>query len=481
MSKTRPRDRKSPHLIALFLFTLFSAGGCEYLWDLFPREERVIQKVYETYRKSLKAGDIQRLKDVLVSEKASSLEGPQAAEMLQIIQAFAELPVTISETRIAGETAVLTAQAETEDGLLKGEIHFRRENKAWRLLEEKWDMTIHPRRVILKGGDKTSVFEPLEEPLLSMEWPYDRPESSLVTPPNPTVRIRATLKGHGDAVTGLAFHPDGNWLISSSYGDFTIRLWDLKEEKEVSVVKSNHRPTGIAITPDGTMLIIVDVYGNITFLPILGSDLGTPEVIRAEVGSAGSIAISPNGKLFSIASFDRIVTIGNVMDRTLIRKIETLEPMRAVRFSPSGQILAASTKTNKFILLNLQTGEGRSYTVSKVDKNSDVGSIAFSPSGKWLATGHMDSSIALWNLDLYKEAHNFFVPNQSTWCVAFSPDSKVLATALQGGEIHLWDVASGRLHGGLRGHTAGARVLAFSPDGKNLASGGEDKSILLWR
>ena len=228
-------------------------------------------------------------------------------------------------------------------------------------------------------------------------------------------------------------------------------------------------------------MIIVDAYENLTFLPILGSDFGTPQVIRADVGKGGSIAISPNGKLFSTASFDKIVTIGNVADRTLIRKIETPEPMRAVRFSPSGQILAASTKTNRFILLNLQTGEGRSYTVSKVDKNSDVGSIAFRSSGKWLATGHMDSSISLWNLDLYKEGHNFFVPNQSTWFVAFSPDSKVLATGQQGGDIHLWDVASGRLHGGLRGHTAGVRVLVFSPDGKTLASGGEDKNILIWR
>jgi len=44
-------------------------------------------------------------------------------------------------------------------------------------------------------------------------------------------KLRATLKGHTDAVVAVAFSPDGMTLASASY-DGTLKLWDMTTGKE---------------------------------------------------------------------------------------------------------------------------------------------------------------------------------------------------------------------------------------------------------
>ena len=480
--------QKGMILISMTCF-LAVLGGCDFLSGVFSKvsaifisDEKEVQEAYMEYLNAKNTGDIESLKKLIVQEKARELEGEKAAQMLKVVQAFSPAVVAITGTQISGDRATLTLQAEAGGGITKGEVRLIREDSRWKINEEKWDMKVYSKPVILEGGEDAPKFEPIEAVFISPGMLYGMPAAEpflkdqaapLLTP--------TTLTGHQGEVTGLVFSPDGRYLISSSFGDYTIRLWDVNDGKELQIIKTANQPVGMAITPDGTMLLITDASGNVIVLSVSFDKFGAPQTINAEAGHSSNIAVSPNGKLFAIASFNKVVTVWNLTDKTLLRKINTPEPMRDIAFSPSGEILAASTASNKIILWNLRDGKGRIYTISKVDARSDVGRINFSPNGKYLATAHMDSSITIWNVEKQKEVHNFTVPNSSTWTVRFSPDSRIFATANQDTSIHLWDTETAREVTVLKGHTASPRSIAFSPDSKAIASGGEDKNIIIWR
>lgn len=327
----------------------------------------------------------------------------------------------------------------------------------------------------LAGYSLAPSFEPLPESMLAAAAPA-APAAGMAAAP----QVFRTLEGHEGEVTSLAFSPDGKLLISASYGDYSIMIWNVEEGREVSRAQSPARPTSMALSPDGTVLITTDVKGAITFWPVEGGQLGTPLAIKAGIGHVGSVVVSPNGQLFATASFDKLVLIGDLRSRMLIRRIDTPEPMRGIAFSPEGDMLAAGSDTNTFTLWRLKEGKGRTYTIPKVDKKSNVNTVAYSPDGNRLSTGHMDSSITVWDPRRGKELHNYYVSNASTWSLAYSTDGKVLATAQENGVLYLWDSETARQLAALKGHTGAVRSLAFSPDG-SLASGGQDKKIIIWR
>ena len=65
--------------------------------------------------------------------------------------------------------------------------------------------------------------------------------------------------------------------------------------------------------------------------------------------------------------------------------------------------------------------------------------------------------------------------------VAFSPDGSVLASGGLDTTLQLWDVEKGELIETLIGHIDAVNSVVFSPDGSLLASGSEDGSVRLWK
>ncbi|WP_414590255.1 WD40 repeat domain-containing protein, partial [Scytonema sp. PCC 10023] len=62
---------------------------------------------------------------------------------------------------------------------------------------------------------------------------------------------------------------------------------------------------------------------------------------------------------------------------------------------------------------------------------------------------------------------------------AFSPDGKTIASGSVDNTVRLWNL-NGQLLKTLSGHGSSVRSVAFSPDGKTIASGNNDNTVRLW-
>ncbi len=149
----------------------------------------------------------------------------------------------------------------------------------------------------------------------------------------------------------------------------------------------------------------------------------------------------------------------------------------SVVFSPDGKVLASGSVDKTIKLWNVETGQ-ELRTLS--GHGARVNTVVFSPDGKVLASGSSDHLIKLWNVETGEELKNIEGHSDWVFSVKFSPDGKVLASGSRDKTVKLWNIETGREIKTLTGHADTVMSIVFALDGKTLASGSLDKTIKLW-
>ncbi len=109
--------------------------------------------------------------------------------------------------------------------------------------------------------------------------------------------------------------------------------------------------------------------------------------------------------------------------------------------------------------------------------HNTISSVVFSPNGKYIASGSVDKTIKLWDVESGKEIRTF-LGNNLIFSVCFNPDGDYIASC--GENIQLWDIASGKEIRTFFGHKGAVLSVSFSPDGKYLAGASNDSTIKIW-
>ena len=116
---------------------------------------------------------------------------------------------------------------------------------------------------------------------------------------------KTKIKGHGDRLYRLAYHPGGK-LIASISADH-VRLWDLQTKKSHLLWRDPKKQAyRMAFTPDGERLAFSVNTGDILLAPLAGGD---PVRLRGHLDMASGVAISSDGKWLASTSEDASVRL----------------------------------------------------------------------------------------------------------------------------------------------------------------------------
>jgi WD40 repeat protein len=204
-----------------------------------------------------------------------------------------------------------------------------------------------------------------------------------------------------------------------------------------------------------------------------------PEMLMSHLTEVYSVDFSPDGTLMATGSKDSIVRIWNIETGQCIMNLSGHSSESLFRgFIPRmGNTWLPVHQTIPPGYGILQTGKN-AMTFSA--HSAEIITVAFSPNGKYLATGSLDNTARIWDLETRKEYLTLSGHTADIPCVAFSPDGKQIATASRDKTVGIWDVKTGKRLMTLSGHSGPVSSVAFSPDGIRLATGSWDNTVRIW-
>jgi WD40 repeat protein/transcriptional regulator with XRE-family HTH domain len=154
---------------------------------------------------------------------------------------------------------------------------------------------------------------------------------------------------------------------------------------------------------------------------------------------------------------------------------QSFDAITAVAISPSGQYWAAGRRGE----VRVWREAGQMLHLVWQAHTDQVHSIAFSPHERTLASGSLDGSVKLWEVDSGTLLWSSWL-TKGTTCLAFAPDGRLLASGGLDATVRLWDPKSGTLLEEVP-HPGPVFALAWSLDGRRLASGDFAGTIRLWQ
>lgn len=260
-----------------------------------------------------------------------------------------------------------------------------------------------------------------------------------------TVPPMAPTGKAAEAITGVAFSPDGKWEAVAKFGRIDLRKAGA-EKVEKSLVMEGSKINAIHFSPDGKKL----------------------------VAASGITGLKGEATVWDLETGEPVQQIGSDQHRDILFDAE---------FSPDGTLLATAGYDQNIHLWELATAK---LLRSFPSHNGAIYDLAFSPDGTVLASASGDGTCKIWQVATGKRLDTLNQPEAEQFRVAFTPDGNSIVAAGGDNRIRLWRFTSkaeariNPLIAARFGHEDAIVGLAVSPDGTRLATTSADRALKLW-
>ncbi|XP_075493628.1 uncharacterized protein LOC142531404 [Primulina tabacum] len=348
-----------------------------------------------------------------------------------------------------------------------------------------------------------------------------------------------TLKGHGDAVTGLCFSPDARSLATAC-GDGVVRVFRLDDASSKSFkflrinLPAGGHPTAVAFADDASSVVVASQALSGSSLYMYGEEkakttgeqnqqtkLPLPEIkwerhkvhesraIITLIGAKATYGSADGSALIASCSEGTDIKLWYGKTGKLLGTVDTNQLKNTMAsISPNGRFIAAAAFTADVKVWEIvYSKDGSVKEVVKVMQlkghKSAVTWLCFDPNSEKIITASKDGSIRLWNINVRyhldedpKTLKLFPIPlhdaNGASLHydhLSLSPDGKILA-ATHGSTLHWLCAESGQiLDTAEKAHDGDISDMSWAPSPipteKNkqqlvLATAGIDKKVKLW-
>jgi WD40 repeat protein len=295
-----------------------------------------------------------------------------------------------------------------------------------------------------------------------------------------TMRRIATLE-YSSITWGLAFSPDGRWLVST-HGDGAVLVWDMIERRRAASFNEHSGSTrAVAFARDGKRIASASEDRT-----VIVWDAATGRKETTLVGHTTRVAglgFAPGGDWLASADQDGSAIVWGLAQRQSQLKFDSPQKQKGtycLAISPDGRWVAVShgvyERATGRQVVGFYEYDAGAWRINA----SYIYGFSFSVDGRWMALTDWRGKLLLWDTATWQIADRADIAPAQLISVSFSPDGQWLATGEDQGIVRLWSARPLRQMAEIGRHAARVKSVAFSPDGKEVVSASDDKTICLW-
>jgi len=281
-----------------------------------------------------------------------------------------------------------------------------------------------------------------------------------------------SLLTHQDAVSAVAFSPDGRSVATGSF-DNTARVFEAATGKELARLTHQDAVNAVAFSPPDGRLVATgsDDHTARIFVAATGKELAR----LSHKGAVNAVAFSPDGRFVATGSDDNTAYVFVAATGKELARLSHKGRVNAVAFSPDGRFIATGSSDD-----TCSDGTARVFEVAtgtefaRFPHKGRVNAVAFSPpDGRHLATASYSKTASVFDVAKRTEVAPLNHQEGAVNGLAFSSDGRFVATGSSDSTARVFEVATGKELARLT-HEGQVFAVAFSPDGRAVATGSSD-------